>query len=287
VGTAWWLASDWALGTCGALDRATVWSGCVARHQVADIRPLPFVTMVATDESHVRLFGISDSEAGFIPTQLVVDLETGAVSNRQALPLPKLSSYSIIPSQGGDRVAAICILNDACETARPQGLVLSVADGAVLEPLEQVNSLSWHFPGDRPRAPYAAAWLSDEVVAEPDMVDGSIILRDPSRAEIGRLSPERPDSRGAGPGAMAVRLSNSGRYLAFVDSSRIDGSRIEIYDVATKTLIKTITTDADRKVDTNFIWAPDEEHLVLLENWNDIPTVQRGISTGLYVLKVR
>lgn len=283
-GGLWW-ASDWALGTCGAIDRWLGSSGCVARHHVPDIRPLAFASMAAMDNDHVRLFGVTDRGEEQVPIQLVLDTKTGEESGREDLPLT-LTHYALIPSQFGREVAVICITNNDCDVADPQGYVLSVADGSVVEPIRQANSSGWQFPDERPRTVYGGAWLSETVSAEPDS-DGSIILRNPERQEIGRFSPAIPGGRGAGPGAQAVRVSPSGQYLAMIDSAEVGISRIDIYEVASKRLINTITTEGDRKVDTNGVWSTDERHLVLFQNWDSIPSDEKGEGTDLYVFKVR
>lgn len=285
LGVGLWSGSGWALGTCGALDRWLGSSGCVARYHIADIRPLGFASMVAMDEDHVRLFGITDRDEEQVPIQLVVNTKTGEESGRQDLPLT-LAQYTLHVSQFGREVAVICLTNNECDVANPQGYILSVADGSVIAPIPRTDSYGWQFPDERPRTVYGGAWLSDTVSAEPDS-DGSIILRNPERQVIGRFSSEVPGGRGAGPGAQAVRVSPSGKYLAMIDSAEIGVSRIDIYDVASRELINTITTHGDRKVDTNGVWSTDEQHLVLFQDWGSIPSDQHGKGTDLYVFKVR
>ncbi|MEB0243902.1 hypothetical protein QN361_24910, partial [Pseudomonas sp. 5C2] len=86
------------------------------------------------------------------------------------------------------------------------------------------------------------------------------------RALIGHFTPADPAGHGVGPSGMAVRISSSGKYLAMIDSSRLELSRIDIYDVASRRLLNTITTYGDRKVDTNAVWLADDEHLVMLQD---------------------
>ena len=280
-----WLGSGWGLGTCGAFDRWSGNSGCVARHTVTDLRPLAFVSMMPVDERHVRIFGLTERGENLVPAQLVVNIQNGVESERQDLPL-QLSQYGLVPSQTGQKIAVICITNDACDAANPKGYVLSVADGSVVEPLPDVDYFRWHFPGERPRTTFSGAWISDTVSAEPDIADGTIVLLDQERALIGHFTPADPAGHGGGPSGMAVRISSSGKYLAMIDSSRLELSRIDIYDVASRRLLNTITTYGDRKVDTNAVWLADE-HLVMLQDRGAIPAGARSQGTELYVFKVR
>ena len=276
AGLGGWVFAGPVLGTCGVLDRSTGTSGCVARHHVPDLEALPFATMVPIDERHVRLFGVMEREDRLVPIQVVVDLETSMVSGREELPLPP-TSYLVVPSLDGGQVAVICIPGDICDAATPQGFVLSVADGSVVAPIERASAFQWSFPGERPVTALGGAWLSDTVSAEPDTRGGSIILLDADRERIGLFAPAVSDRRGAGPGDMAVRVSGSGRYLAMIDASSSDGSRIDIYEVASRRLLNTIRTKGGVKVETNAAWTLYEQHLVLVGD--------SGEATELYIFE--
>lgn len=223
-----WIASGWAFGTCGALDRSTGSSGCVARHHVSNFEPLPFVTMAPVDAQHVRLLGMVSSRNGLIPSQPVINLQTGAESGRSELPLGSKGDFKVIPSQHGQEVAVICVTDETCEAAEPKGVVLSVDSGRVLETLKDADTFSWHFAGERPHTVLEGAWLSDTVSAEPDMTAGRVILRDENRVQIDHFSPAPRDGDSAGSRAIAVRVSQSGQYLALIESAATGGSRISI-----------------------------------------------------------
>lgn len=287
IAIGWWIACDWAFGTCGALDRSTGSSGCVARHHVSNFEPLSFVTMAPVDAQHVRLLGMASSRNGLIPSQLVINLQTGAESGRSELPLGSKGDFKVIPSQHGQEVAVICVTDETCAAAEPKGVVLSVASGRVLETLKDADAFSWHFAGERPQTVLEGAWLSDTVSAEPDMTDGGIILRDENRVQIDRFSSAPRDGDSAGSRAIAVRVSQSGQYLALIESAATGGSRISIYDVSSRTLLKTITTGRHSTLEASAIWMPDDQHLVLLDDGKPSQSGRPSLTTELFVFKVR
>lgn len=284
-----------ALGTCEFLDRWFGRSGCTTKLFVAGYRPLGFATAVPGGTTTMRLFGFGGTGSDVPSQQVEVDWISGVETARSNLPLGTLN-FLIRPSRDGTRVAVICTASDTCFERRPQGYVFDTRSGTVVEELTRANYIDWSFPRERPSGPIsfdAAIPNGRDLLIEPDPNTGGIVLlKLADRSEVARLAP--PDSYRTAtqsPSAIAVRASPSGRFVALIDNIRLypagGGSRIDVWDIDERRLVRTLTTDARHTIDTNAAWTGDEQHLFGFRNWTDMTTSERQHGSEAYVFDLR
>ncbi len=288
AGAGW--AVDRGLGTCEWLDRWLERSGCVAKAHIADFQPLPFTTMMPAGEERMRIFGMRAGPGSLLqPVQLVFDLAENREAERADLPFSRVDIFAR-PSPDGEEAIVGCIIGNVCDELRPQAVILSARDGTLLRTVDRLED-RWAFPGTVPIIFEEDHLPGTGTVLAPDRATGGLRQRDPasSDSEGGPFAvpPEPTPLPGYGPESAAVRVAPTGGRAALIDSfGKTDGTgtRVDVWDTATRAHVARLVTDADHYLRTNAAWTADGRHLVAFRSGGS-RAPNEGVD--LYVFRLR
>lgn len=253
----------WLMQPCRLLDRVLGISGCAASITLENFSPEASTSLSPQDETgQSSLFGHMRTGDTWQPTLVRLDLSAGKEVSRSKIAVGDGLGHFVF-SEDGKRAVMICHGTVACIDGH-RSAILSVKDGAILEPRRADDRDYVYFPGD-PRPTVAKSWIQLFADNRSKIVDlrsdGSIFLMDSAGKQIALLF--------EGPRQSALRsglaVSPSGRYLAMFEDARYGrDASLRVWDLRSGKALRHMNLGVGYRWRFTPVWASNEDLLALM-----------------------